>query len=60
MGSESALRSCIVAFSRREPVSVSLENALERLSTVWIHPVDKKSAQAQKLEHILVAQIEWI
>jgi hypothetical protein len=30
------------------------------LSTGWIHPVDKKSLQIQKLEPILVAQIEWI
>jgi hypothetical protein len=30
---------------------------LERLSTGWSHPVDKKSRQIQKLEHILVAQI---
>jgi hypothetical protein len=34
--------------------------ALERLSTGWSHPVYKKSLQIQKLEHILVAQIEWI
>jgi hypothetical protein len=33
---------------------------LERLSSGWFHPVDKKSLQIQKLEHILVAQIEWI
>jgi hypothetical protein len=32
---------------------------LERLSTGWIHPIDKKSLQIQKLEHIPVAQIEW-
>jgi iron complex outermembrane receptor protein len=30
------------------------------LSTGWSHPVDKKSLQIQKLEHILVARIEWI
>jgi hypothetical protein len=42
---------------RSEVVSASLEIALERLSTGWIHPVDKKSLQIQKLEHILVAQI---
>jgi hypothetical protein len=30
------------------------------LSTGWSHPVDKKSLQIQKLEPILVAQIEWI
>jgi hypothetical protein len=36
------------------------EWTLERLSTRWSHPVDKKSLQIQKLEHILVAQIEWI
>jgi hypothetical protein len=33
---------------------------LERLSTGWSHPVDKKSLQIQKLEHILAARIEWI
>jgi hypothetical protein len=33
---------------------------LERLSAGWIHPVDKKPLQIQKLEHILVAQIESI
>jgi hypothetical protein len=32
---------------------------LARFPTGWIHPVDKKSLQIQKLEHILVAQIEW-
>jgi hypothetical protein len=46
--------------ARRQPGSGSLEIALERLSTGWNHPVDKKSLQIQKLEHILVAQIEWI
>jgi hypothetical protein len=34
--------------------------ALERLSTGWSHPVDEKSLQIQKLEHILVAQIDSI
>jgi hypothetical protein len=55
-----ALHSCIVAISRREPVATSLEIALERLSTGWSHPVDKKSLHIQKLEHILVAQIHSI
>jgi hypothetical protein len=30
------------------------------LSTGWSHPVDKKSLQIQKLEHVLGAQIERI
>jgi hypothetical protein len=42
------------------PVPTFPHCALERLSTGRIHPVDKKSLQIQKLEHILVAQIEWI
>jgi hypothetical protein len=32
-------------------------SGLARLSTGWSHPVDKKSLQIQKLEHILVARI---
>jgi hypothetical protein len=35
-------------------------NLLERLSTGWARPVDKKSLQIPKLEHILVARIAWI
>jgi D-alanyl-D-alanine carboxypeptidase (penicillin-binding protein 5/6) len=43
-----------------KPVSIFPRPALERLSTGWSHPVDKKSLQIQKLEHILVARIAWI
>jgi hypothetical protein len=33
---------------------------VERFPTGWSHPVDKKSLEIRKLEHILVARIEWI
>jgi hypothetical protein len=36
---------------------VLFADMLERLSTGWSHPVDKKSLQIQKLEPILVARI---
>jgi hypothetical protein len=44
---------------RSEIMNVIDSKVLERLSTGWSHPVDKKSLQIQKLEPILVTQIEW-
>jgi hypothetical protein len=37
---------------------VSLSAPLERFPAEWNHSVEKKSTQIQKLEHILIAQID--
>jgi hypothetical protein len=38
--------------------SRSGSEALERFPAEWNHSVEKKSLQIQKLEHILIAQID--
>jgi hypothetical protein len=40
------------------PNPANLSGNLERFPAEWNHSVEKKSLQIQKLEHILIAQID--
>jgi arsenate reductase-like glutaredoxin family protein len=57
---KTSLDLCFIDFSSREPVSTSLENALERFPITWNHVIEKESLKFKELEHVLVEKVEQL